>query len=292
MRIPKTWPAIPGIVLASLAILAFSSFVFLIIKLVPTELGIDWRLTYRPAALALLHGENPYAVEVAPGAPFFAAPWGLLPLIPIALLPVSIGRALIMLGGLIAFGYAAYRLGARPFLMGLFLLSPPVMHNILNANIEWIPVLGFVLPPTLGLFFVSVKPQTGFAVAIFWFYDAWHRGGWREVLRTFAPVTLALLISFIIYGVWPLGMSGVLEYGDSFNTSLWPYSIPVGIALLAISLIKKDIKFAMPASPCLSPYVLFHAWSSATIFLVTSPFLMTILIIGLWVMVALRAFSF
>ncbi|MBK6645026.1 MAG: hypothetical protein IPG44_04605 [Anaerolineales bacterium] len=271
------------ILLAVLSLLAYA-----IMRLAPSGLGIDWRLTYRPAALALLRGQNPYSVEVSPEAPFFAAPWGLLPLLPLALLPIEMGRAFVMVIGLAVFGYAAYRAGAKPYAAVLFLLSPPVIHTILNANIEWIPILGFVLPPWLGLFFVTVKPQTGFAVAIWWLIDAWRKGGAAQVSRTFAPVVIAFLISFTFYGLWPLGMFNALNYGRGFNASLWPQSIPIGMVLLAASIQKRDVRYAMSASPCLSPYVLFHAWGSAVFSFINDPVQMTAVFIGLWILVGLR----
>ncbi len=279
------------IALIGLVILIFIGFTFLIIKLVPGGLGIDWRMTYRPAALALLHGKSPYGVEVSPTAPFFAAPWGLLPLLPLALFPVEVGRALVMLTGLFVFAITSYRLGAKPVTMALFLLSPPVVHTILNANIEWLPILGFVLPPPIGLFFITIKPQTGFAVGIFWFFDSWRKGGVRLVIRNFAPITIAFLFSFLFFGLWPLGMFDVIGYGTDFNSSLWPISIPVGLVLLVTSIQKRKIEYAMPASPCLSPYVLFHAWSSALIALINSPLQMAVAVIGLWIVVIIQLVS-
>lgn len=262
--------------------------IYAIMQLVPSGLGIDWRLTYRPAAVAFLHGKNPYDTEISPDAPFFAAPWGLLPLLPLALLPVEIGRAFLMVMGLAAFGAAGYRAGAKPYTVALFLLSPPVVQTILNTNIEWIPILGFVMPPTLGLFFVTVKPQTGFAVGLWWMFEAWRKGGIAQVIRTFAPVTIAYLISFAFYGFWPLGMFNVLNYGRDFNASLWPQSIPIGLVLLVASIQKQDVRYAMPASPCLSPYVLFHTWSSAVFSFINDPAQMTAIVLGLWILVGLR----
>jgi len=221
------------ILLASaVAVAVFSAMVAVMAQLVPPPLGIDWRLTYRPAALALLRGENPYGADIAPQAPFFAAPWGLLPLLPFVFLPVEVGRVAIMLFGLIAFAYTAWRLKAKPVALVAFLLSPPVLHCIVNANIEWLPLVGFAMPPAIGLFFITVKPQTGFAVGFFWLIEAWRKGGWREVLRTFGPVTAAFGASLLLYGLWPLKVRMAIGIGAAFNSSLWPVSIPVGLALL------------------------------------------------------------
>ena len=286
MKLPRS-----KLVLAGIGLVIFIAFVGIVVAVVPAGLGIDWRLTYRPATLAFLHGQNPFNVEISPTAPFFAAPWGLLPFIPMAFLPVEIGRAMIMVIGIFAFAFAAYRMGAKPIAMAAFLLSPPVVHSILNANLEWLPILGFVMPPPIGLFFVTVKPQTGFAVAIFWFVEAWRTGGVKAVIRTFAPVTIAYGISFLFYGFWPMGMFTALHYGANYNSSLWPASIPVGLVLLVTSFQRRNIKYAMPASPCLSPYVIFHAWSSAVIALVNDPLQLITAVLGLWLVVGIRIFA-
>lgn len=272
----------------SVAVVLVASFIALSIALAqwaPAPLGIDWRLTYRPAALAMFRGENPFDLSVAPEAPFFAAPWGLLPLLPVAFLPPETGRGMIMLGGFAVFAVAAIRLGAKPPALSLFLLSPPVLHCIVNANIEWLTVVGFIMPPQIGLFFVTVKPQTGFAVAVFWLFEAWRAGGLRRVVVVFSPIAVAYLVSFWLYGLWPLRLGSVLIYGQTFNASLWPLSIPVGLTLLVTAIQQRRVVWAMPASPCLSPYVLFHSWSAALAALVRRPLQLLAAIVGLWLVV-------
>lgn len=251
--------------------------------------GIDWRLTYRPATLAFLQGRNPFDVEISPTAPFFAAPWSLIILAPLALLPLQIGRAILFVVSIVAFAYTTKRLGANLAALIAFLLSPPVMHCLLNANMEWLPLLGFVLPPRWGLFLITIKPQTGFAVAIFWLVEAWRKGGVRQIIHTFLPVTVAFLLSFALYGLWPLQLNNVLTYGDSFNSSLWPMSIPVGLTLIVAAIHKRKMEYALPASPALSPYVLFHSWSSAVVALSAHPLEMITAVTGLWILILIRA---
>jgi len=252
--------------------------------------GIDWSKTYRPATLALLSIHNPYGLDVAREAPFAAAAWGLLPLIPLALLPVKVGRAVLLLVSLISFAYSAKKLGANHVGITVFLLSPPVMHCLLNGNIEWIPILGFVLPPQIGLFFITVKPQAGFAVAIYWLFQAWREGGLRLVVKTFLPVSITLAISFVLFGFWPFQSIQVLPIAQNFNASVWPASIPVGLALIVAAIRLKQPKWAMGASPCLSPYVLFHTWSSALVALSGQTLELAAAVVGLWLVVIMRLF--
>lgn len=251
-------------------------------------LGVDWYQTYRPATLMLLSGQSPYNTPALKAA-FANAPWALLPMIPLALLPPALGRGLYFAISLAAFAVAAYRLGARPPALLAFLLSPVVWHCLLNANVDWMPLLGFGLPPQLGLFLVLVKPQMGYMLALFWLVEAWRSGGIKEVLRVFAPVSLAFLLSFLIFGPWLLDMRKVTDY-TTWNASLWPVSIPVGLTLVVAAIRTRQAGYAMAASPCLSPYVLFHSWASALIALAPNTVEMITASLGLWALVLYRAF--
>jgi hypothetical protein len=204
-------------------------------------------------------------------------------------MPEAIGRAGFLITTLVVLAYTAYRLGAKPMTMALFLASPVVVHGALNANIDWLPVLGFVLPPRLGLFFVIIKPQVGWVLVLFWLVEAWRAGSWWQVVRTFLPVSVAVLLSFVLYGFWP--MRFLAPIGFWWNASLWPASIPVGLALVvaAVRLRKKEL--AMAAAPCLSPYVLLHSWVGAVIALATQPWEMLGAVVGLWVWVGWQVFT-
>lgn len=248
--------------------------------------GVDWAHTYRPATLALLNGKSPYSVEI-----FYSAPWSVLPLIPFALLPEKLGRAGLFLLGMVSFAFTAHRLGAKPLSMALFLLSPPVIHCLLNSNIEWLPLLGFVLPPQIGLFFIAIKPQIGVAVGLYWLVEAWRKDGVREVMRVFLPFTLVLLASFLLFGFWPLRFQDTLVLTRGYNASLWPSGIPIGLVFLMLALRKRDVKFAMIASPFLSPYVLLHAWVGALAALVTQPLEILAAVLGLWILVWIRGWG-
>jgi hypothetical protein len=244
--------------------------------------AVDWRDTFRPAALALLSGQNPYSVEF-----FYNAPWTLIPFLPLALLPIELSRALLVLISLAGFGWTARRLGASPIGMGLILISPMVIHNLLNGNVEWMVVPAFVLPPQIGLFLLAVKPQVGYVVAIFWLVEAWRKGGWRQVVRVFAPITIALVLSILIFGVWPLKSGRQLDF--SFRASFWPASIPVGLTLLVYAIRRNKVRFTFGASPLLSPYALFHSWVGALYAIADMVPELAAAVAGLWMVVIYMA---
>jgi hypothetical protein len=145
------------------------------------------------------------------------------------------------------------------------------------------------MPPQIGLLFIAMKPQIGVAIVIFWLVDSWRTGGYRQTIKVFWPLTLATILSLLLYGLWPLRAR--VEVDLWWNASLWPISLPVGLALLVASLRKRDISYAMGASPCFSPYILFHSWIIAVYAIVRSTRETIAAVIGLWILIAIRFFS-
>jgi hypothetical protein len=251
-------------------------------------IGIDWETVFRPACLTLLNGQSPYEAD-----PYFGiAPWALLPLLPLSILPVDISRALLLVFSMIAFAYSIHTLSQDKLTTITFLLSPIIMHSLLNANIDWMPLLGFVLPPQIGLFFVTAKPQMASVVIIFWFVEAWRMGGIRQIVVTFSPIIMVGLLSMLIFGLWPQNYFNIYNISMTWNASLFPASIPIGFGLLIAALRTRKINFAMAASPCLSPYVLFHAWSGALASIAPLRYEMIAVVIGLWILMILRFLNF
>lgn len=121
------------------------------------------------------------------------------------------------------------------------------------GNIDWLIPLGAVLPPQIGLFLVLSKPQIGLGVAIFWLIEAYRSGRIKQVIRIFWPVTLATVISVVIYGLYLL--QGLQLVDSWWNLSLWPYAIPIGIALVIYAVQNKNILFAVASGAFLSPYL-------------------------------------
>ena len=199
----------------------------------------------------MLSGQSPYAV-----ASFYNPPWVLLPLIPIALLPERIGVVLLSMAYLGSFIFVARRLGAKPLTTLLLITFPNFVFGLSFANIDWMVALGLILPPQIGLFLVLAKPQIGIALAIYWLVEAWRQDKIKTVVKVFAPVGVAFVISLLLYGLWPLRP----QYFAA-NSSLWPMSIPIGLVLLIGAIRNRKKGLAIVASPFLSPYVGVQSWS-------------------------------
>jgi len=248
--------------------------------------SIDWETVFRPAALAISSGHSPYQVDE-----FFAAPWGLLALIPVAHLAHDFGRGVYFVLTAAAYAWVAYRLGARSIALVAFLVSPPVLHGYLTGNIDWLVLLGLAFPPQVGLLFVMIKPQIGAGIAIFWLVEAWRSGGIRRVIHDFWPLTLLSLFSLAIFGLWPLRSMQLVEVPKNFNMSLWPWGLPLGLLLLAAGIYKRERRFAISASRFLSPHVVFHSYVVVLAGILPSTRFTILAVLGLWIWVAVRFFT-
>ena len=222
---------------------------------IKSEATIDWIECFRPGGLKLIAGENPHTLD---NCNYMT--WSLIPILPVTVLPPDLGRALMASISFLVFAYAANKLGASwKLAAAMVLLTPYGFHQLLNPNIDWMVALGFILPPQIGLFFVLVKPQLGIGVAVFWLYQAWQKGRIREVIRIFSPVTIVLLVSFLLYGFYLLPAIGSLP-GVEWNMSFWPFGIPFGLFFIYYSLKKKQIGTSILGAPFLSPYVGYYSW--------------------------------
>jgi hypothetical protein len=263
----------------TLAILLFVMLAGLLSIYLPP--AVDWHGAFRPAALEIIHGRSPYNAEG-----FFNPPWTAILLVPFAVLPENVGRAALVIAALATYAYVAHRFGASKLVIGFLLISPPVLHGILNGNIDWLAVLGVVLPPWIGLFFLMIKPQVGLAVGVYILLISWREGGIIKVVKTFAPSGLALAASIAVFGPWFLAIPPVSEI--RLNASFWPLSLPIGLAWLVASVRKTQIRYSLIASPFLSPYMLLHSWVGALLALTPLTYEFIAVVTGLWILVLTR----
>lgn len=217
---------------------------------------MDWLTTFYPAVQALLRGDSFY---------IFNAPWALFPLIPFVAFPW--GRELLLVASLCAMAFTAYRLGASPVGVAVFLLSPFVFDALLWGNVEWLAILGFAINPALGLVLMAVKPQITVAVMAFLVVESWRSHGWRDTLKLAAPLVAVVIASFAIFGLWPLNMVG---YTAVIDLSFFPWSVPIGAALFVQSLRTHNIRYAVAASPMFAPTLTPQCWLVVFLALVPS----------------------
>lgn len=251
-------------------LLAFASLCFLIVGLFfyfyaryyPLS---DWSVAFHPAAQDLLSFKNVYASD---SYSFFYPIWVLLPLTPLALLPVRLANTLVALLCIAVLAYVALRRAACPLPLALFLFMPQTLFLAANGDfVDAFTALGFVLPPQVGLFLILAKPQTGLAVALFWLVEAWRNGKLREVVRVFAPVSIAFGLSWLLFSPNQfrplLNAPNLVGMGAPHDANIWPYGVILGLVLITWAIRSRRIGPAILASICFSPYVGFYSWPPA-----------------------------
>ena len=239
--------------------------------------AIDWQETFLPAVLALFNGGNPYSTIYNP-------PWLLFPLIPFAVLPYDLGRILMLVCAVVAFGLVAYRLKARPLVVALLILSPFVYTAIAWGNIEWLALLGLVTVPPVSFLLLMLKPQMTICVIAFLLIEMWRKNDRKRLLFSLGVMTVALAWSILAFGLWFSRLGEYLvTYTDSrINTSLFPYSVPFGIALFLASIQTRKIQFAIAASPCFFTMVTPQTWLVVMVALSSVPLALVAAVLGSW----------
>lgn len=201
----------------------------------------DWEMFWRPATLAMLGGHNPHDV-----AGHYAPVWSLFPLVPLALLPMRVGLALMSGLAIGVYYFSARKLGASIIVAGIMVSNPAwLIFSLMNPNIDWMVALGYALPASLPTALLLVtKPQLGLgAFAV----DALSNK------RRALAVCGAFALTILLYG--PYFLKWTNPMGSDLNASLFPCTLPIGAGLLAAAFVFKNRGLALVAIPLMSPYI-------------------------------------
>lgn len=230
----KTSPIGVFVIISGLLVVITSLFYFLV-----PYAGDDWIIFSRVDWL------TPYD---SPG--FFNPPW-LAVVAPHVLLPARLGGAINRALIVTTAGAWLWKSKADWKAHVLVFTSTPFIALLRFNNIDYLPLIGLMLPVMYGLPFVAVKPQTAGAVALVWMKE--------NPKRLIIPAGVIALASFGIWGFWPLAAIGNIRSTglDSvfWNMSAWPISLVPGLWLLWQSWQKSDPLLAAAITPLLMPYI-------------------------------------
>jgi hypothetical protein len=216
----------------------------------------DWDV-FREACLALLSGNNPYLIghgEIR----FYNPAWTLIPLLPLAVLPAKIGLLFNAITSMAVLVGVTRRLRMSIWEFFLLAISPMHLQMMLYGNIEWVPLLGILLPPPLAMVFFATKPQAAIGLILLTISNQWMKERWKGLILTLAPTVVLFGLSTWLWGIPYL--PGINNPGQR---SLFPYSLVVGLPALILALKKNDTKLAAFVGPFVSPYITFHGYLPA-----------------------------
>jgi len=131
--------------------------------------------------------------------------------------------------------------------MLLVFTSLPFFNLVWTNNVDWIAMLALLVPAMLGLPLLAAKPQAIGGVSVIW----WKRS--TNKIRLLTPLIVVVILSFLIWGLWPLRMKPVHE--TAWNFAPWPFLIPLGLYMLYRAYRSDDAFLAAAATPFLVPYI-------------------------------------
>ncbi len=192
---------------------------------------VDWGATFRPATLNLV---NPYFRT----GRVFNPPWFFTLLYPLAILPPRLGAAILMTVSILGIIFYVQ----TPLKIAAVILSAPVTALFLYGQLDGLSLWALMLPPWLGLPFIIAKPQGVFLTAL------------RRLNIKSVGMMLGIFgLSVLIWGFWWQAIIGH-QPDQTVNLSLFPYSLPFGIALLYFGWKRNSDTLLILGSLCFSPY--------------------------------------
>ena len=235
----------------------------------------DFLDAFWPAAHIPLH---PYQV-----GPYLNPPWVALLFYPLTFFTERIAQAVIAYLNLSITLLLVARYGGNRWSFLLVITSAPFLSLLVNGNIDWLPMLAFLLPANWGLAVTFSKPQVGVFAGLVWFKQA------KQKILFLLPAAGLLLLSLLVWGWWFLDMyhqvfqSGRRTVGP-WNISPFPWLVPLGVLLLFYAWKREDELLAVTATLCMAPY--FAVYSFTTFFAMLAaraPWVASIAWIVLWI---------
>ncbi len=256
LRLPA-YTARPGFQRAVAIAVALAVLWWLAVVVFGVWTGVaPWSDQRRTFTQAVHHLADPYSALVWP-----YVPWAVIPLIPFGLLPVWLAVLLqmILYFGLLAALVFRFEGGLAAVL--IVLTSAIAFDTALEINLEWMVVIGLLVPPVWSGPLLLVKPQAALGAWLGFAPRDWLRGG----LVVLAVVAAALLI-------WPGWVGGMIadiqantlgDWGARINIAFSnlmprPLSWGIGVALAILALRRRDPVIGVFAWQFVVPYATFY----------------------------------
>jgi hypothetical protein len=211
------------------------------------EGGFDWRRDIGPAARQWW--PTPWRAGVN-GLPLM--PWAALLLSPLGGLPDRVATTVTNGLSVIVVALSLRRFGG-PDWMALPVLATPIGYWLFrNGQTEWLMLTGLLFYNGLDVLVLILKPQVAAGVIV----SRLRRAG-AHWLAYLLPALIMGVVSLIIWPGWPVGIlnfAPVLLSGE-WNSSLWPWSMVVGLGCLWRAWQTGDDRWGVVATPFMFPYV-------------------------------------
>lgn len=214
--------------------------------------------TYSPVVLVWhdqIHIFRPPELATPYGTGGFVHPvWVVVLTYPFRWLPLEMSTLVQALIYFIALALVIVKFGGNRRAILITLCSFISLDAVLQMNIDWLVILGMLLPAWASGPFVLAKPQIGLGY-YFGLYP-------HDLLRAVLVMVIMGVVTLLIWGWWPsiiLEKVGELSIGRFFNIAPLQYlsylSIVIGIILAGFAFRRKDVPLGVLAGLFFTPYI-------------------------------------
>lgn len=199
----------------------------------------DWKTFFSPIASNIANPNN------VPG--FVNPPWTSILLI-YGVLPLKYSNAINILINVTVLLFAIKKVNGG-WIGILLTFTSPLFLDMARVNpIDWIPLLGFILPPAWGFPLMAIKPQTlGASMLVKWKMKKFK-------FSILIPLIIITISSFLVWGNW-FSHDAFTLINKPWNFSFWPLGIPIGLYLFYRAYKNEDEILAGVSTYFLIPYV-------------------------------------
>jgi hypothetical protein len=134
-------------------------------------------------------------------------------------------------------------------------LAPFWMLMVGLGNMDSLILLGSLLPPPIGIWFLLSKPQLGWVVALLWLWRLVQTRRPQKLISFLVPVGIGLMLSLAAGMRVPNP-----EFFKMWSADAFPVGLMLGMPLLVLALEWQDEATALVAALMMSPYVAFASW--------------------------------
>ncbi|QPC84604.1 hypothetical protein G4Y79_09570 [Phototrophicus methaneseepsis] len=127
--------------------------------------------------------------------------------------------------------------------------SPMFFDLMRTNNVDWLALVGFLLPAGWGITFLLTKPQVASGAALV----IWKRNNFH--IKYLIPLVILAGLSFLVFGNWLADLNSEAVRQSPWNFAPFPYMIPLGLYLLYEGWKADDEVIAAASTPFLMPYV-------------------------------------
>jgi len=243
-------------------------------SVISDSIWYDQRTTFMAAPL---HLANPYVIY------FVNPPWTAVLLLPFSWLPLPLAVLIQLCLYFAILAGVVYKYGGDTVVVLLALTSFIAFDSALELNIDWLTCLGLLVPAALSGPFLLVKPQNTLGV--------WLSFKRHDLVRAIIVSLIVLILSFLIWGDWPLSLANyaVNEMQRNYNMAPLallpvPIALAIGLALGWYAFKRRDPVWSILAWLFFVPYIkIYSLLLPFTVFAVRQRRIALIITVVMWI---------